>query len=419
MKKRIISFTILFISFLCFFSVKAATEYTQAGVNQNLEKYKNASLEITTSNCSGNLYTSTAVNNCNTLELEKTRALTYLFNAKSFNKDLINDEVQKVLDANSSICSNVISNELQSAINKIFILFYIAGPILLILFGSLDLTSAVMAGDEKKRKAAYRKFIRRTISLVLLFAAPVLVNLLINIFGMKKLSSDRFTCKYTPKKITISYISRKRGKGSYGPSKGSIITKIDGSHDSVAGDYVVIDTKYPGGIQGFSDMVRKNGIIQDEDGSWSDCCAGFAQAHACGLHNGTSLTKSSLGLSHGDSSCNSISGGCSGIWTWNSDHCFATESDYMSYVIDNIRQGVPVMTVVKVNGSSSGRHFVTIIGYKANTKGTDADDLLFIDSWDGYIGTLGESRKKGSKSTVNNHPCEGKGGEFWASANQN
>ena len=49
------------------------------------------------------------------------------------------------------------------------------------------------------------------------------------------------------------------------------------------------------------------------------------------------------------------------------------------------------------------------------------NDLLFIDSWDGFIGTMGVSRKKGSNSTVANHPCDytSGGGEFWAAANKN
>ncbi|MBR4830417.1 MAG: hypothetical protein IKZ96_01445 [Bacilli bacterium] len=423
MKKRIISITIFVMSFFILYGVKAIeTQYTAADVNYKYIEYKNAMSEYSANNCDGTLYTKVEVNKCNSLGLTKSQALTYLFNAREYDKSLISDEINKVLESNKEQCGSIISSTLQDAINKVYILFYIAGPILLILFGSVDLTSAVVAGDEKKRKSAYRRFIRRTIALVLLFAAPVLVNILVNTFGMKKVSGNKYACKFSEKKITLSYISRKRGSGNYGPSTGSKLENISGDHDAVAGSYVVIDTKYPGGLQGFSDMVRSNGITQDEDTSaWGQCCAGFAQAHACGLQNGMSLTKSGLGLKHGDDSCNGISGGCSGIWAFNSDHCFATEEEYMQYVISNIQQGVPVMTVVKVGGSSAGRHFVTIVGYKSNTKGTDANDLLFIDSWDGYLGTIGESRRKGSNSTVVNHPCESVsgGGEYWASANRN
>ena len=422
MKKRIISITIFVISFLLILSVKAVDKpYTEADVNLKYSEYTNAVSEYNANNCDGVLYTKIEVNKCNSLGLTKTQALTYLFNARDYDKNLISDEINKTLDANSSICSSIISSELQDAMSKIFLLFYIAGPILLILFGSLDLTTAIVAGDEKKRKAAYRKFVRRAIALALLFAAPVLVNVLVNTFGLTNRSTNKYACKFNQKKITISYISRKRKGGNYGPSTGSKLVTIGASHDAEAGSYVVIDTKYPGGIEGFSDMVRDNGVRQDYDSSyWGDCCSGFAQAHACGLHNGTSLTRSGLGLKTGEKNCYSLSS-CSGIWAWNNDTCFDTEEEYMQYIIGNIQQGIPVLTVVKVGASSSSRHFVTIIGYKSNTKGTDANDLLFIDSWDGFIGTMGVSRKKGSNSTVANHPCDytSGGGEFWAAANKN
>ena len=419
MKKRIIGLTIFLISFFTIFSVNAQSDYTAALVNENYEKYKNAVSGLSANNCEGTLYTNNVVNKCNSFGYEKSQSLTYLYNARDYDKNLISDEINKVLDANESSCSTIMSASLQNAIDKIFILMYIAGPILLILFGSIDLTTAIVAGDEKQRKAAYRKFVRRTIALVLLFAAPVLVNVLVNTFAAKKTAGSKYACNFKSYKVTISYVSRKKGKGNYGPSTGSKRATISGAHDAEAGEYIVIDTKYPGGVEGFSKMVVDNKIKQDADGSWSDCCAGFAQAHACGLHNGTSLSQSGLGLKHGDNSCNGISGGCKGIWAFNSDHCFDTEEEYMEYVIRNIQEGIPVMTVVRVGANKHGRHFVTIIGYKSSTKGTDANDLLFLDSWDGWIGTIGQSRQKGSASTVNNHPCQKVGGEYWASANQN
>ena len=421
MKKRILSITIFLLSFFVICGVKAAPEYDAAGVNTNYQRYQDAVNEMSSLNCSSTLYNQTIVDRCNELELQKTTSLSYIYNANEYDDDLVSGEAQNVIDSNSSQCSTLFSSEFQEAINKVFLLFYIAGPILLILFGSLDLTKAIVAGDEKKRKALYVSFVKRSIALALLFAAPVLVNLIVNAFSVRKLSGNKYTCSFTAKKLTISYVSRKRasgGKGSYGPSTGSIKMFIPGENDAEEGDYVVIDTTYPGGIQGFSEMVISNGIIQDEDGAWSDCCAGFAQAHSCGLQNGTTLTQSGLGLEYGDSSCNSISGGCSGIWEFNSSHCFATEEEYMEYVIDYIRQGVPVMTMVRVGASKYGRHFVTIVGYKSTTNGTDASDLLFLDSWDGELGTIGVSRQKGDSSVIN-HPCQDVGGEFWASANQN
>ena len=214
MKKRIIGLTIFLISFFTIFSVKAQSDYTAALVNENYEKYKNAVSGLSANNCEGTLYTNNVVNKCNSFGYEKSQSLTYLYNAREYDKNLISDEINKVLDANESSCSTIMSASLQNAIDKIFILMYIAGPILLILFGSIDLTTAIVAGDEKQRKAAYRKFVRRTIALVLLFAAPVLVNVLVNTFAAKKTAGSKYACNFKSYKVTISYVSRKKGKGN-------------------------------------------------------------------------------------------------------------------------------------------------------------------------------------------------------------
>lgn len=425
MKKRIIRFTILVITLFTLFNVKAAVQqYDSAKINENVGIYNDTIAEMTSLGCDGTLTSQGLVNQCNTLELNKISAVAYLFNARVFDSSLITEDAQKILDSNQDNCSDMFSSNIKDILNKIFKMFYIAGPILLLLFGSMDFFNAIVAGDEKKRKANYTKFIRRAISLALLFVTPVLVKVLLNTFNIVSSTPNKYTCKYQSRKITITVKSRKKGK-KYGPSDGSVLLSVDCGGDyqwCEPGQYVVVDTKYPGGVEGYSEMLRENGIKQNENGSWSDCCAGFAQAHACGLHNGETLTQGGVGLKHGDNSCNGISGGCTGIWAWNSDTCFDTEEEYMSYIIENIRQGIPVMTVVKVDGG--GRHFVTVVGYRADTKGTDSNDMLILDSWDGYMDTFNESsRQKGTMSALGygSHPCgkEGPGsGEFWASANR-
>ena len=408
MKKRIIRFTIFLIALFTLTNVKAVEEFTSAKVNEKVGIYNDAVAEMASLRCDGTLTSQALVNQCNELELNKISAVAYLFNAETRDSSLITTEARTIMDNNKDNCSDMFSSDLKEFLNKIFTMFYIAGPILLLLFGSIDFFNAMVAGDEKKRKANYTKFIRRAISLALLFVAPILVRVLLNTFNVVESTPNKYTCKYQARKITITVRPKKKGK-RYGPSDGSVLLSVDCGSDyqwCSPGDYVVVDTKYPGGIEGYSSMLRENRIRQNDDGSWSDCCAGFAQAHACGLQNGESLTQSGLGLSHGDSSCNDISGGCTGIWRWNSDTCFDTEEEYMDYIIGNIRSGVPVLTVVKVSGG--GRHFVTVVGYKADTKGTDANDLLILDSWDGYMDTFNEStRGKGTMDALGygSHPC--------------
>lgn len=52
----------------------------------------------------------------------------------------------------------------------------IAVPIGLILFGTLDMAKAVIAGDEKKMKEAQKPFIKRIISAVIVFLIPYIVT---------------------------------------------------------------------------------------------------------------------------------------------------------------------------------------------------------------------------------------------------
>lgn len=54
-------------------------------------------------------------------------------------------------------------------------------PIALILWGTIDMGKAVIAGDEKKMKEAQKPFIKRIISAVIVFLIPFIVTLVINI----------------------------------------------------------------------------------------------------------------------------------------------------------------------------------------------------------------------------------------------
>ena len=53
-------------------------------------------------------------------------------------------------------------------------------PILLIIWGSIDLLKSIISGDEKKISAARKPFIQRLLSAVLVFLLPWLVNAIIS-----------------------------------------------------------------------------------------------------------------------------------------------------------------------------------------------------------------------------------------------
>jgi len=60
-------------------------------------------------------------------------------------------------------------------------------PILLIVFGSIDLGKAVMANDDKEIKGATGKLIKRAIAAVVVFFVPTIVSA---VFGMLNIMSD-------------------------------------------------------------------------------------------------------------------------------------------------------------------------------------------------------------------------------------
>ena len=57
----------------------------------------------------------------------------------------------------------------------------IAVPVGLIIFGTIDMAKAVIAGDEKKMKEAQKPFVKRIISAVIVFLIPFIVNLVMNL----------------------------------------------------------------------------------------------------------------------------------------------------------------------------------------------------------------------------------------------
>lgn len=57
----------------------------------------------------------------------------------------------------------------------------IAVPIGLILFGTIDMAKAVIAGDEKKMKEAQKPFIKRIISAIIVFLIPYIVSVVVGL----------------------------------------------------------------------------------------------------------------------------------------------------------------------------------------------------------------------------------------------
>lgn len=73
------------------------------------------------------------------------------------------------------------SAPLWKLIGRVLLVFKIVIPLLLIIFGMIDLGKAVIASDEKAIKAATNSIVRRLIAAVVIFFIPTIVGA---IFGL-------------------------------------------------------------------------------------------------------------------------------------------------------------------------------------------------------------------------------------------
>ena len=78
-------------------------------------------------------------------------------------------------------CESLIGDALKVKLQSYIDTFKIAIPIILIVFGILDFTKAIFAGDEEKMRKAQKDFIKRIAISVLIFIMPIIVDLLLNI----------------------------------------------------------------------------------------------------------------------------------------------------------------------------------------------------------------------------------------------
>ena len=85
-------------------------------------------------------------------------------------------------------CEQLIGESAQKLINTFMKWIRIIVPILLIVFGIIDFATAVFSSKEDDMKKRRETFIKRIVAAVLVFLAPILVNLLLN----KDMSSSKY-----------------------------------------------------------------------------------------------------------------------------------------------------------------------------------------------------------------------------------
>ncbi len=84
---------------------------------------------------------------------------------------------------NAGLCSNQNLLQVIHIVRTVINILQIAVPVALILWGTLDIGKAVIAGDEKKMKEAQKPFIKRIVYAVIAFLVPFIVSIVMGYVG--------------------------------------------------------------------------------------------------------------------------------------------------------------------------------------------------------------------------------------------
>ena len=186
---------LFFIFFLFILPVKADDCST---LDTKIENYNLYVTELEGLDCS-NVHDEQSVIKCNDLNLKKNLTVVDLMKQKEQNKVCESklDIVDKIVEENEDNCGKVYGDNFTNFVNTIMTIFYILGPILLIVFGSLDYAKASVSGDEKSLKKAHKTFFKRLLATILLLLTPMITNLILS-FNMSEfnLSGNSYSCNY-------------------------------------------------------------------------------------------------------------------------------------------------------------------------------------------------------------------------------
>lgn len=84
---------------------------------------------------------------------------------------------------NTGLCGNQNLLQVIHIVRTVINILQIAVPVALILWGTLDIGKAVIAGDEKKMKEAQKPFIKRIVYAVIAFLVPFIVSIVMGYVG--------------------------------------------------------------------------------------------------------------------------------------------------------------------------------------------------------------------------------------------
>lgn len=212
MKKKILYFIIPL--FLFFSGISTVFADNCSTVKTKIDSYNLYKDTLSTYDCTDD----SDVNNvatCNELNVKKNIVVTELMKLNDENNicSTYKSQVDTIIKENEDKCGKIFNSDFNKFVNNVMALFYIAGPILLILFGSLDYAKATVSSERDAFKKANKNFAKRLAATILLFVAPAITNFIISFnVSDKYLSGNAYTCnyKYTVfnKKYIITYVPK-------------------------------------------------------------------------------------------------------------------------------------------------------------------------------------------------------------------
>lgn len=228
MKKKILYFIIpLFLFFSGISTVFADNCSTVKSKIDNYQSYKDvlSSIDCTDDADINNVAT------CNELNVKKNIVVTELMKLNDENNicSTYKSQVDTIIKENEDKCGKIFNSDFNKFVNNVMMLFYIAGPILLILFGSLDYAKATVSSERDAFKKANKNFAKRLAATILLFVAPAITNFIISFnVSDKYLSGNAYTCNYD------YIVFNKKYNIVYTPKNNSSTTNINGNGDILA-----------------------------------------------------------------------------------------------------------------------------------------------------------------------------------------
>ena len=197
MNKKVLCIFLFFITFLI--GINNVHAVTCADIDEKIELYNYHKQQLDGVDC-----TDTSDENivavCNDSKMAKNAIVIELMRLNDNGSicDSKKAEVNEIVEENKDSCTKVLDETFTDFVNKVLLLFDIIGPILLVVFGSLDYAKAVVSSDQELMKKANKRFLSRLTATILLVLAPVLTNLILSFNTSDyQLSGNSYSCEYT------------------------------------------------------------------------------------------------------------------------------------------------------------------------------------------------------------------------------